>query len=357
MDLKVFNDISKLKKDTWEKYFDNDNLFVNYNFLTQFSKYHKNFEHLFIVNGKNRFYGNIFNVKLQGLKNYSKNFIFRFILGLFDFNFFYLTNSQITNASSFDIKENFSLEKIISKVTNEKKINFVVIPDYLFQNSKNNFYLQDYVKVEIEEDMKLTISSKWNDFNSYKSDLKTKYRKKINTIFKNSNSLKIRVLTRSDLSTYKSEMQNLFNDVIKTNKFQGPKFNVEFFQSIISDFDSFNVYGYFLDNQMVAFSSEFLNNENLYSYFVGINYNLNKKYSIYERILCEAINNAIKNKNKNVIFGRTANEFKSNFGAVPKRSYVYFKAQNKFVAILLKEFLKNIKPKSWIQRNPFKESI
>ena len=48
MDLKVFNDISKLKKDTWEKYFDNDNLFVNYNFLTQFSKYHKNFEHLFL---------------------------------------------------------------------------------------------------------------------------------------------------------------------------------------------------------------------------------------------------------------------------------------------------------------------
>ena len=164
-------------------------------------------------------------------------------------------------------------------------------------------------------------------------------------------------MTRSDLSTYKSEMQNLFNDVIKTNKFQGPKFNVEFFQSIISDFDSFNVYGYFLDNQMVAFSSEFLNNENLYSYFVGINYKLNKKHSIYERILCEAINNAIKNKNKNVIFGRTANEFKSNFGAIPKRSYVYFKAQNKIVAILLKEFLKNIKPKSWIQRNPFKESI
>ena len=58
-----------------------------------------------------------------------------------------------------------------------------------------------------------------------------------------------------------------------------------------------------------------------------------------------------------MIFGRTANEFKSNFGAVPKRSYVYFKAQNRFVAILLKGFLKNIKPKSWIQRNPFKESI
>ena len=46
MDLKVFNDLSKIKKETWEKYFDNDNLFVNYNFLTEFSKYDKNLKFL-----------------------------------------------------------------------------------------------------------------------------------------------------------------------------------------------------------------------------------------------------------------------------------------------------------------------
>ena len=50
---------------------------------------------------------------------------------------------------------------------------------------------------------------------------------------------------------------------------------------------------------------------------------------MYERILCENIINAINNKNNRLILGRTANEFKSNFGAVPKKSYIYININNK----------------------------
>ena len=118
----------------------------------------------------------------------------------------------------------------------------------------------------------------------------------------------------------------------------------------------FKVYGYYDNDNLIAFSSEFTVDNNLYSYFVGFNYDLNKKFSLYERILCENINHAIKNKNSRLILGRTANEFKSNFGAVPRKSYIYININNRLYSLFFRGFLKKIRPKKWIQRSPLKLS-
>ena len=71
--------------------------------------------------------------------------------------------------------------------------------------------------------------------------------------------------------------------------------------------------------------------------------------------MCEAIKNAIELKKNSLILGRTANEFKSNFGAVPKKSFIYLKIQNVILNFLLKPFFVTIKPKDWVQRFPFKK--
>ena len=60
--------------------------------------------------------------------------------------------------------------------------------------------------------------------------------------------------------------------------------------------DIFKVYGYFINNKLVAFSSEFHQENTLYSYYVGFDKLLNKKFNIYSRILIETISNAIKLK-------------------------------------------------------------
>ena len=82
---------------------------------------------------------------------------------------------------------------------------------------------------------------------------------------------------------------------------------------------------------------------------------LNKTLSIYSRILLESINNAITLKMDKVVFGRTANEFKSNFGARPIKAYVYIKVKNKYLSIILSPIFKMLFIKKWIRRNPFKE--
>ena len=72
-------------------------------------------------------------------------------------------------------------------------------------------------------------------------------------------------------------------------------------------------------------------------------------------MLFEQIQFAIENKIDLIKFGRTASEFKSNFGAVPQSNKGFVYDQGGVLLYFLNPLLKLLKPKDWIQRNPFKE--
>jgi len=228
----------------------------------------------------------------------------------------------------------------------------LVIPDFLFNKLKSKNPNQ-FLKIEIEEDMKLEINDKWKNIEDYKNDLKAKYRKKIITIYNRSSNININKLTIDDFNKHKNTLNILFKNIINNSKFNGPIFNINTLKCMMEK-DIIDVYGYFINRKLIAFSSEINDNSNLYSYYVGFDKVLNKKYSIYGRILLETITNAIRTNKKQVIYGRTANEFKSNFGAKGVKSYVYIKIQNKLTYKLYDLYLKKLQTHIWTERNPFK---
>ena len=109
-----------------------------------------------------------------------------------------------------------------------------------------------------------------------------------------------------------------------------------------------------MNDQLIAFSSELVDGGELYSHYVGFDPEINNKYSIYGRILMETINNAISERCQKIIFGRSASEFKSNFGAEPIKSYVFIGFKNIILSYVFSFLLKRIHIKHWIQRRPFK---
>ena len=203
--------------------------------------------------------------------------------------------------------------------------------------------------------MALEIHNKWSDLDSYISDLRKKYRKKIKNILNSSREIQIRPMDSNDLVIYSDNLKDLFYQVRNGSKFSGPLFNTDSFLSLIKK-DIFKVYGYFINSDLIAFSSEIHQEKILYSYYVGFDKSLNKTSSIYPRILLETISNAIVLKMDKVVFGRTANEFKSNFGAKPTKSYVYIKVKNKYLSIILNPILKRLTIKKWAKRSPFKDT-
>ena len=334
----------------WKK---TKNFFVSYELLKIFDAKNKDLTHLYFEDRNSIIYAQFFNISFEKASNYLRNsIIIKYVFKFFKVPTLFLTNSFFTNVPSYDINDNINLNKLITCISN--KINFflIVIPSDLYEKF-NLCGSNDFTKIEIEDDMYLKINKSWKNTNDYISSLKTKYRKKINIIIKNSSVIKNKEIEQENFSHHSDNLQSLFDQIIYQSSFNGPNFNVDTLHAMIEK-KFCKVYGYFLNDSLVGFSSIICFENKLYSYYVGFDKKLNHKYSIYGKILFDSINYAISKNLSHVVYGRTANEYKSNFGAVPKTSYIYIKAKNNFINNLLKFIFRRIKKKKWILRKPFK---
>ena len=345
--LKVITNIDKAKKE-WDKV--NASYFLHSSFLEIFYINHPKIKHLFVIDTDLRLYAHIFELNFDKTANYINNRLLVFFIKFINFDILYLTNSFLTNIPAFFSNKQIDLKEFLSVLKHNYSL--LIVPDFVFKNiiaEKNEFS-----KVEVEEEMVLEINYKWNGIEDYISDLRKKYRNKVKKIINSSSKLEVKSLNSDDLVFYADNIKDLFFQVINESRFSGPLFNTNSFSLLVKK-DIFKVYGYFINNDIVAFSSEIHQDKILYSYYTGFDKSLNKNFPIYGRILIETIHNAIKLKMNKVVLGRTANEFKSNFGAIPIKSYVYIKVKNKYLNILLKPIFKRLTIANWIQRNPFKK--
>ncbi len=81
---------------------------------------------------------------------------------------------------------------------------------------------------------------------------------------------------------------------------------------------------------------------------------LNKSNAIYQRMLYDYIDIAIKQKLSTINFGRTASEIKSSVGAIPEHLTVYIRHKKTITNKFLKLFLLKIQPTEFHQKFPFK---
>tara|TARA_Y100001968_G_scaffold253060_1_gene238638 strand:+ start:2897 stop:3940 length:1044 start_codon:yes stop_codon:yes gene_type:complete len=328
--------------------------FLKIDFLKSFYVNKKSIKHVFLKNEKSFLYSNIFVLQLKkGLQYNQSNFFIKLLLRLVNLKIYFLGNWYLNNFNFFHFNKQYDINDFISAVN--EKYSAIVVPDHLMDVLTNKAKY-DFIKVEIEEDMIFDVDKNWLNFNDYLDCLKTKYRKKINTINQKSKNVVIKTINDSDLSLYRKQLQSLFDQVVNDNKFSGPQFNVDTLLEL-NKRKYLSLYGYFENNHLIAFSSYLTYNDNLVSYFVGFDKTINKMKSIYPKILIETIKIAIEGKYNKIIFGRTANEFKSNFGSVPIKSNIYINFKNKFVHLIYKEILKNHAIKIWEQRSPYKTQM
>ena len=106
---------------------------------------------------------------------------------------------------------------------------------------------------------------------------------------------------------------------------------------------------------MVGFISGVVNQKSLDAHFVGIDYQINRTYAIYQRMLYEYIEIGISKKLKTINFGRTASEIKSSVGAIPQDLTMYLRHKKTIKNKILKLFLQRVQPTPFQQKFPFKK--
>jgi predicted N-acyltransferase len=238
------------------------------------------------------------------------------------------------------------------------KINIQLIKDFYegeFENAKQLLAFK-YHQFKVDPNMIVKIRPEWNSFDDYLNAMNTKYRKKALSVIKQSANLERRSLTVTEIESNFHAIQKLYLNVANKAKVRINHFDTSYFiQLKINLPDAFDLIGYYHHGEMVGFSTSILWGDNSEAHAIGINYDLNNEFSIYQNILYDYVKAAIEKKTSKLILGRTAMEMKSNFGAEPFEMCCYVRASGPFLNRAFKPVFENIKQTEWIQRSPFKE--
>ncbi len=374
MNLQLHIGSKTLDKNKWEGMCP-EGSFLSLPFKLAFEQHHKsNIKHLYYVaydkENKAIGYAQEFNIRSNRIRDYQKKnnikrSLINIVLKLLNLKVVALGNGLLTNISNFSaVKLSNNIDffnSLLQRIQKDLSADKFIIPDHFFKElkvEKPNEVFPELIKVVVDQDMHLKISKNWNTFEDYTKALKKKYRSRLKSVMKKSEYIEIKILTQRELVKYAEKMQKLFDNVHQKSAFGISPFNTSIYTDLIeSDNPKCQVFAYFLADEMIAFSSELKDDNNLYSYFIGLDYRYNKSHRLYERILNETIKSAISSKKSKLILGRTAAEFKSNVGAKPIYSEIFVYLKSPVLRRLLRPILKSIQPSNWVQRNPFKEII
>ena len=320
---------------------------------------------IYISHPKGNLFGHI--IKLSGKKignYYAREKLFSLKRVLFrpiSFRFFCFGNTHLSNVNYNINTEKISINElsdIIDVIQKKYDITFFLIPDHLYNelNEKNLKSHPSFHVFDSDPDMTLALSPNWYSVHDYLNDIKSKYKKRYRSIHKKSSVIHTIEINNENFSSYSSSINSLYQNVFVKSSFSGPPFNTSIFKSFFNDKNlDFKMIGYQdQNNQVLSFSSYFVIDNTLYSYYIGLDYQMNYTYQLYNRMLYDMLEIGIRNRVQKVIYGRTASELKSTIGAVPSNSKSAIYIANSLKNKLLRRFVTKLSLPKWDQRLPFK---
>jgi len=222
--------------------------------------------------------------------------------------------------------------------------------------SGNSLIENGFSEFEIDVNMIMKIPSNWKSLNDYLNAMVTKFRTKAKTALRKSEDITIQNLSLEEIEFHKNKIESLYLQVLNKSQFQFGALHAESFVNLKRNLEEdFIIKGYFLGNTMVGFSSSFLFNSILDANYVGINYEFNQEYAIYQRMLYDYVELAIEKRCSELRFGRTAEEIKSSVGAIPVPMKLFVRHKNPIANRILKAIVSTIKPSQYELRKPFKQ--
>jgi hypothetical protein len=270
----------------------------------------------------------------------------------------FLKSDAIGNSTAFKTiaKGMAKAQKLLSKEST-KTISVQLFKEFTPEMLSSSEYLEKkgYQDFEIDMYMSLPIGSNWDTIEAYFDAYKAKYRTKANSVFAKASRLVIHSFSKSEILKYERTIDVLFGNVLEKSEYQFGVMSALGFVSLKEHLgDHFIFRGVFLEDMLVGFSTSFINGVVLEANYVGIDYDKNVAYAIYQRLLYDYVSLAIDHKLKVLYLGRTSELLKSSLGAMPVPMKLYAKHTSKITHLLMASILKKVSPSSFELRKPFK---
>ncbi len=371
----IFNSIQDIDEKKWNDLVPASRYFLSYDYLSTLEKSNQEmeFRYLVLVDKEMRYLGicyfQIVAFRGEMLYKYVSNakklikLVLEKSLSLIDSKIIALGNLIFTCESGVyfcdeinEIDKRVYVQEMISKVEEPYSCKTVGILISEELNSENYpFYKKSGFEIFEVENKMIYKTAPYESFESYQNALTSKYRIRKNKIYKLNEHTEVIAIDKSNFELYENEIQKLFNNVLDRSKFKLMNLNSNYFKTFLEQEPRvFKLEGYLIQNQLVGFISYFEFEKDIEVHYLGLDYQKNEPYKLYNFILYKMIEKGYEHKKNMVCLSRTAQEIKSTLGAKPVKVYNYLKVNNSVVNKLVPLFLEKLKPEVWQERNPFK---
>lgn len=214
-----------------------------------------------------------------------------------------------------------------------------------------------FTAFQVEPNMVLKIDPTWKTVSDYKTQLKSKYRVKVNRADSLSDSLTIKLFNAQDIITHKDRLQQLMANITDRAVVSTIDLNIETYAALKVAFPDKVVFnGYFYNDELLGFATGFIDQDQLDAHFIGMDYGKNKQFGLYPRILNDYVSAAIRLRVSYLNLGRTSSEIKSTLGAIPVPLHCYVRHKRTFANTIFRPFVGQLRSTSFKQHNPFKDA-
>ena len=270
----------------------------------------------------------------------------------------YLLNSNITETLALslfrqaleELRKQYRKKCIYVNLLAIKDFNAEELPDF------NAAGYNGYFRFCTQPNMIFSIREHWRSVEDYLADMNTKYRTQYNRARKKAEGIEKCKMTLDDIKKHRSRIHELYLTVAQNasfNTFHLPEDHFEIFKEQLGD--NFLFYGYFMEGKLIGFSTLIKNGQDMDTYFLGYDDNVQKEKMLYLNMLYDMVAYAIKKQFKHVIFARSAMEIKSSVGAKAEQVYGMIKHTNPLLNLFMERLFSYFDPKiEWKERNPFK---
>lgn len=307
-----------------------------------------------------------FGERDKSLKIAIRNFIFK----NFASHTLFLGNNMITGQNGYVFSKEIDfnhISEILLQSADEITLYFKKKGISIHLVSFKDFY--DHCSVELKKyrfsnmyefntqpNMIFYLDKNWKSLDDYVAALSKKYRDQFKRARKKFDGIQVQNLSYEEVLQNEEKIYELYHYVAKNAPFNTFFLSKNHFSTLKGQCGNrFQIFGYFLNEELVGFHTLLLNDETLETYFLGYNDYIQKENMLYLNMLYNMTEYGIQNGFKRIIFGRTALEIKSSIGATPVQMSGFIYHNNKLINQFIGKIFKNLEPElNWQQRHPFK---
>lgn len=271
----------------------------------------------------------------------------------------FLWNSKISEEDAMNQVVEIT-KRIKSDNSTGKKLSVILFKEFWPQSSSYSDKLKDHKFKDfmIDVNMVLKIHEGWKSMDDYLFSMKTKFRNKAKGAFKKSRLLEVKSLTCEEIIAQKDRIKKLFDNVLeRSNYIFGTIEPLTFAEFKKNLGDSFSMRGLFYEEKLIGFSTAFFHKGIMEANYVGIDYDHNLKFAVYQRLLYDYVDQAISSGSRELQLGRTSELIKSSLGAKPINMKLYAKHKMVLTNLVMSTILGFVSPSKFELRKPFKANF